>query len=167
MAKSFDHLPETTREAGMPTVESPGRSTAASLLLASGLWTGCWPSLSRLLAVNRLAQVSEQPLHVSLMPPPTQRIGAGLEGKSRALQISSDIVGSMSDMLIRDIPDDVLRALEARAATLGLSRSQYVHRRLAQDAKAGMMPVVANDLVAFATTFADLADPQVMDQAWR
>ena len=34
----------------------------------------------------------------------------------------------MADMLIRDVPDDVIAALDAHAARLGLSRSEYVHR---------------------------------------
>src|SRR5262249_41532249 len=40
----------------------------------------------------------------------------------------------MTDMLIRDVPDDVIAAVDARASRLGLSRSEYVRRRLAQDA---------------------------------
>ena len=36
----------------------------------------------------------------------------------------------MADVLIRDIPDDVIAALDAHAARLGLSRSEYVRRRL-------------------------------------
>ena len=40
----------------------------------------------------------------------------------------------MTDMLIRDVPDDVVAVLKARARRLGLSRSECVRRRLAQDA---------------------------------
>jgi hypothetical protein len=40
----------------------------------------------------------------------------------------------MTDMLIRDIPDEVIAGLDAHAGRLGLSRSEYVRRRLAQDA---------------------------------
>ena len=72
----------------------------------------------------------------------------------------------MTDMLIRDVPDDVVAALEARARRLGLSRSEYVRRRLAQDAAVADSPVSAGDLVRFAETFSDLADPDVMSQAW-
>jgi len=66
----------------------------------------------------------------------------------------------MADMLIRDVPDDVVAALEARARRLGLSRSEYVRRRLAQDAAAADSPVSAEDLARFAS-FSDLADPDV------
>ena len=71
----------------------------------------------------------------------------------------------MTDVLIRDVPDHVVAALESRAASLGLSRSEYLRRRLAQEA----MPIVrvtADDLRRSSEIFADLADPEVMRGAW-
>jgi hypothetical protein len=41
---------------------------------------------------------------------------------------------AMTDMLRRDVPNDVIAAVETHALRLGLSRSEYVRRRLAQDA---------------------------------
>jgi plasmid stability protein len=73
----------------------------------------------------------------------------------------------MTDMLIRDVPDDVIATLDARATRLGLSRSEYVRRRLAQDAASSESPVTAGDLARFADAFADLADPDVMSRAWQ
>ena len=73
----------------------------------------------------------------------------------------------MTDMLIRDVPDAVVAAVDARASRLGLSRSEYVRRRLAQDAAATATAVTTQDLARFADVFADLADPAVMSQAWR
>jgi plasmid stability protein len=72
----------------------------------------------------------------------------------------------MSDLLIRDVPDDVLRALDARAARLGISRSEYVRRRLAQEAAGALVTVAVDDLTSFADAFADLAGPTVMAEAW-
>jgi plasmid stability protein len=72
----------------------------------------------------------------------------------------------MTDMLIRDVPDDVIAALDEHAARLGLSRSEYVRRRLAQDAATLGSPVSVQDLARFADVFADLADPEVMSRAW-
>jgi plasmid stability protein len=72
----------------------------------------------------------------------------------------------MTDVLVRDVPDDVVAALDAHAARLGLSRSEYVRRRLAQDAATPGAPVSVDDLARFAGTFADLADPDVMSRAW-
>jgi plasmid stability protein len=73
----------------------------------------------------------------------------------------------MTDMLIRDIPDDVIAALDAHAGRLGLSRSEYVRRRLAQDAATSGSPVTVEDLTRFTEIFGDLADPDVMSQVWR
>jgi plasmid stability protein len=73
----------------------------------------------------------------------------------------------VSDLLIRDIPDEVLAALDARAIRLGLSRTEYLRRRLAQDAAVEQGPVDVEALARFSDTFADLADPAVMDRAWR
>lgn len=73
----------------------------------------------------------------------------------------------MADVLIRDVPDDVVAALDAHAGRLGLSRSEYVRRRLAQDAAVPDCPVSVEDLARFADVFGDLGDPDVMEQAWR
>lgn len=73
----------------------------------------------------------------------------------------------MTDMLIRDVPDDVIAAVDAHARRLGLSRTEYVRRRLTQDAAVQGSTVGVQDLVRFTETFTDLADPEVMTQAWR
>jgi hypothetical protein len=86
--------------------------------------------------------------------------------KSRTLSCDIREVG-MTDMLIRDVPDDVIAALDAHAGRLGLSRSEYVRRRLAQDAARPGSPVSVEDLARFTEVFGDLADPDVMSQAWR
>lgn len=72
----------------------------------------------------------------------------------------------MTDVLIRDVPDEVVAAVDAHAARLGLSRSEYVRRRLAQDAALQEPEVSVADLARFADLFADLADPDVMSRAW-
>ena len=76
----------------------------------------------------------------------------------------------MSDLLIRDVPDDIVAALDADASRLGLSRSEYIRRTLAQ--AAGRSPAAAgqltvDDLARFADRFADLADEKIMGEAWR
>jgi plasmid stability protein len=73
----------------------------------------------------------------------------------------------MTDMLIRDLPDEVVAALDAQAERLGISRSEYVRRRLTQDAVTAGATVSSSDLARFAETFADLDDPDVMSRAWR
>ena len=73
----------------------------------------------------------------------------------------------MTDILIRDVPEAVVAALDAQAGRLGLSRTEYVRRRLAQEAGRQDAPVSVEDLARFADVFGDLADPDVMSQAWR
>jgi plasmid stability protein len=73
----------------------------------------------------------------------------------------------MTDVLIRDVPDEVIAAIDMHAARLGLSRSEYVRRRLAQDAAAQAGPVTEEDLARFAEQFGDLADAGVMSRAWQ
>jgi plasmid stability protein len=73
----------------------------------------------------------------------------------------------MTDVLIRDVPDDVIAAVDAHAARLGISRSEYVRRRLAQDAATPGSPVSVQDLARFTEVFSDLADPEVMSRAWQ
>jgi hypothetical protein len=73
---------------------------------------------------------------------------------------------AMPDVLIRDVPAEDLARIDAHAARLGLSRTEYLRRRLRQEAARPIAPVTAADLERFATRFADLGDPEVMRQAW-
>jgi len=70
----------------------------------------------------------------------------------------------MVDVLIRDVPDDVVAAVDAKAARLGLSRTEYLRRTLAREG--AVIDVTVDDLAGFAEAFADLADAEVMRQAW-
>jgi len=71
----------------------------------------------------------------------------------------------MPDILIRDLPDEVLAAIDTNARRVGLSRTEYIRRALSRERDAATDVSVA-DLVAFTDTFSDLADPEVMRQAW-
>ena len=73
----------------------------------------------------------------------------------------------MADVLIRDIPDAVLAGVDSHAARLGISRAEYIRRRLAADAATEAASVSIRDLRRFADKFADLADESVTDAAWR
>ena len=73
----------------------------------------------------------------------------------------------MTDVLIRDIPDDVLAGVDAHAARLGISRVEYIRRRLAADAATSAASVSVDDLRRFAGKFVDLTDESVMHSAWR
>jgi len=70
------------------------------------------------------------------------------------------------DVLIRDVPAEDLARIDAHAARLGLSRTEYLRRRLHQEAARPATPVTADDLRAFTARFGDLDDPEVIRQAW-
>jgi len=71
----------------------------------------------------------------------------------------------MTDLLIRDVPDDVVAAIDANASHLGLSRTEYLRRTLARAAHRPTA-VTVDQLRRFGNTFADLADDDLMRQAW-
>ncbi len=73
----------------------------------------------------------------------------------------------MPDILIRDVPEAVLAEVDAHAARLGISRVEYIRRRLTVDAATSRAQVTAQHLRKFADRFVDLADEEVMDAAWR
>lgn len=71
----------------------------------------------------------------------------------------------MPDVLIRDLPDRVVAAIDANAQRLGLSRNEYLRRQLATEARPHSA-VTVSDLKRSAAVFADLDDPSVMSRAW-
>lgn len=73
----------------------------------------------------------------------------------------------MSDILIRDVPDDVLAAIDTKAHMAGLSRTEYLRRTLARERNEAVFDVTTHDLADFAETFADLGNDTVMDAAWQ
>jgi len=70
------------------------------------------------------------------------------------------------DLLIRDVPGEDLARIDAHAARLKLSRTEYLRRRLHQEAARPSTPVSAGDLQRFAARFSGLEDPEVMRRAW-
>jgi hypothetical protein len=76
-------------------------------------------------------------------------------------------VVAVVDLLIRDVPDDVVAAIDAQAKRRGLSRTEFLRRQLTQAATRSGERVSADDLKSFAESFSDLADPDVMARAWQ
>ncbi|MQY19395.1 type II toxin-antitoxin system VapB family antitoxin [Nocardia macrotermitis] len=70
-----------------------------------------------------------------------------------------------TDLLVRDVPDNVVAAIDAKAKRLGVSRTEYVRRTLARELPDERRVTMA-DLRWFSETFADLADEEVMRRAW-
>jgi hypothetical protein len=73
----------------------------------------------------------------------------------------------VADVLIPDVPEDVIAAIDLKAQRLGLSRADYLLRVLTRERAFQPVPVSVADLTSFAETFADLDDPNVMSRAWR
>jgi hypothetical protein len=74
----------------------------------------------------------------------------------------------MPNILIRDLSQEAVDRVDAAAANLGLSRNEYLRRKLEEGTGPGGERVVtAEDWQRSADVFADLADPTVMDAAWR
>ena len=72
----------------------------------------------------------------------------------------------MPDLLIRDVPDHVVSAIDANAERLGLSRTEYLQRQLARVATTGEATVTVESLRRVGEVFADLTDTEVMRGAW-
>jgi len=74
----------------------------------------------------------------------------------------------MPNILIRDLSQEAVDRIDARAANLGLSRNEYLRRKFEEGTgPTGERTVTAEDWQRSAEVFADLADPAVMDAAWR
>jgi hypothetical protein len=86
----------------------------------------------------------------------------------RSPVISCDIgkEGDVTDILIRDVPDEVLLAIDGKAKRLGLSRTAYLRRALERERSESSGAVTVDALARLASLTADLDDPGVMSDAW-
>ncbi|WBB73884.1 hypothetical protein O7602_30300 [Micromonospora sp. WMMD1128] len=74
----------------------------------------------------------------------------------------------MPNILVRDLSQEAVDRIDATAASLGLSRNEYLRRKFEENIRpASDRTVTAEDWQRSAETFADLADPTVMGAAWR
>jgi len=68
----------------------------------------------------------------------------------------------MTDVLIRNVPDDVLQRIDEKASRLGLSRGEYLRRQITAEAERGAERLSVDQLAKFAS----LADAELMRDAW-
>jgi hypothetical protein len=73
---------------------------------------------------------------------------------------------TMTDILIRDVPDEILAAIDAKAKRVGLSRTEYLRRALERERVQDAGPVTVDQLAQAASLARDLDDPDVMSGAW-
>lgn len=72
----------------------------------------------------------------------------------------------MADILIRDVPDEVVAAIDAKARRSGVSRAEYLRRTLERERAEVAVAVTASDLAVLGDLASDLDDPDVMAGAW-
>ena len=72
----------------------------------------------------------------------------------------------MGDVLINDVPDEVVLALDNRARRLGVPTGEYVRRLVCQQATRDETAVTAAQLQRLSHVLRDLSDPEAMNQAW-
>lgn len=74
----------------------------------------------------------------------------------------------MPNILIRRLSKDAVERIDAAAASMGLSRNEYLRRRFEQPVSGSVeRTITADDWRRSAETFANLADPDVMARAWQ
>lgn len=74
----------------------------------------------------------------------------------------------MTNVLIRGLSVAAVQRIDAEASALGLSRNEFLRRKLeGATAASAEASLTSADWARSAATFGDLADPDVMDAAWR
>lgn len=73
----------------------------------------------------------------------------------------------LTNVLIRGLSDETVARIDRSAEELGLSRNEYLRRRLEGDTPRTVEKSSDEDWKRAGQIFADLADPDVMVGAWR
>lgn len=76
-------------------------------------------------------------------------------------------VVAVTNVLIRGLSDETVARIDRSAEELGLSRNEYLRRRLEGDAPRVTTKTTEEDWKRSGEIFADLADPDIMADAWR
>lgn len=74
----------------------------------------------------------------------------------------------MTNILVRGLSDAAVERIDSEASALGLSRNEYLRRKLEEESvpEPGAT-LTADDWAKSAAAFSDLDDPSVMDAAWQ
>lgn len=72
----------------------------------------------------------------------------------------------MTDILIRDVPEDLVDLIDRNARRMGVSRTEYLRRTLARERSSDVTPTTPADFERVAARFAGLADDELMRRAW-
>lgn len=72
----------------------------------------------------------------------------------------------MTDVLIRNIPEDDLAQIDKQASDLGLSRGEYLRRQINQLAARRPGTLTRSDFQRLSDLASDLLDEDIMRDAW-
>lgn len=72
----------------------------------------------------------------------------------------------MTNVLIRGLSDAAVERIDKEASELGLSRNEFLRRKLEGDSPRPAAKVTEENWRRAGEIFADLADPDVMAGAW-
>jgi Ribbon-helix-helix protein, copG family len=72
----------------------------------------------------------------------------------------------MTDILIRDVPEDLVGLIDRNARRMGISRTEYLRRALARERSGEVPPTTDADFERVSERFAGLADDELMRGAW-
>ncbi len=72
----------------------------------------------------------------------------------------------MTDILIRDVPEDLIDLIDRNARRMGVSRSEYLRRALARERSSELAPTTNADFARVSDRFAGLGDDELMLRAW-
>ena len=73
----------------------------------------------------------------------------------------------MADLLIRDVPVELVLALDAKATSLGLSRVEFLRRTISREVAMTTESVTEQHLEALSQLLPDLGNEEIMRGAWR
>jgi plasmid stability protein len=73
----------------------------------------------------------------------------------------------MADLLIRDVPAELVTALDAKAVSLGLSRVEFLRRTISREVAVSTESVTEEHLAALVQLLPDLGDEEIMGGAWK
>jgi hypothetical protein len=73
----------------------------------------------------------------------------------------------MTNLLVRGLSDAAVERIDAEASALGLSRNEFLRRKLEGATAGPAATLTAADWARSAATFGDMADSDVMAAAWR
>ncbi len=72
----------------------------------------------------------------------------------------------MTDILIRDVPEDLVDLIDRNARRMGISRTEYLRRALARERFDEAALTTNADFERISERFAGLADDELMRGAW-